>query len=182
MNCEDFEALLADVLGGELSGTDRSAFEKHANECERCRDEYDSLRLAVDRMRTLSGPRRVTINHGHNPKISGSAPGGMARGLRLLSKGVFRYAASVLIAFVAGYALHAGLMIGAATSERATLVQDDAQTFGHTSMTSSAHSATPTTLIRVDNRLKHALINAHERNPTRSDLAKCLMAVLASSG
>ena len=61
MNCEDVEMLLADALGDELADADRAAFEAHLAECERCRREYETTRAAVQSMRALPGPQRVTV-------------------------------------------------------------------------------------------------------------------------
>jgi anti-sigma factor RsiW len=39
MNCEEFEMLMADALGDELSPNDRPVFEAHLAECDCCRQE-----------------------------------------------------------------------------------------------------------------------------------------------
>ncbi len=77
MKCEDVEMLMADALGDELSSDDRSVFEFHLAECDRCRQEYETALRAVDTMRLLPGPRplrtgsihrRGDIGWGRNPR------------------------------------------------------------------------------------------------------------------
>ncbi len=198
MNCSDFETLMADALGNELSPADRPVFEAHLGECPKCREEYESSRRAVATMRELPGPARVTVRREGDrlviedkpPKyvsgkdsaarrgllgtvasiLVGSASRG--RGLQPAARGaLFRYAASVLIAFFAGYALHevaisdtpaAGLSGKPSVQDRPPPADDP-----------------NSTLPDYDRRhtLRGALVSAHARRPARSDLAKCLVAM-----
>ena len=171
MTCEDFETLMADALGNELSETDRPAFEAHLAECEKCRREYETASKTVVTMRQLPGPERITFRREGDRLIideKRAAGFGPRRGPDELTRatrrwgGVFRYAASILIAFTAGYALHAGLILSDA---RRPAPQSEEEIPG---------------LIRVGpsaGNLQQAFVNAHVRKPARSDLAKCLIAM-----
>lgn len=166
MNCEDFEPLLADALGDELSDADRAAFDAHLAECGRCRREYETTRAAVESLRALPGPRRVMVRReGDRLVIRGVSPGG-PRVPRWLTGAAFRYAASVLIAFAGGYALHAGLMIAE---------------FGSSSGDRGRAPVVAPTPAPGDS-FQEALLSVHERNPHFSDLAKCLIAMYRANG
>jgi len=161
MNCTDFEVLLADALGDELSVADRPAFEAHLAECEKCRREYETALRTVTTMRELSGPARVTVRREGDRLVIDDRPPHALRMPWWFRRGAFRYAASILIAFAAGYAVHAGLMMTEAGRpvDRVVAVGDGA---GDVTSTSS---------------LQQALVHTHVRNPARSDLAKCLIAM-----
>ena len=110
MKCQDFETLMADALGNELAPADQPTFEEHLAQCDTCRHEYATACETLATMRRLPGPEPVTLKHDGARLGIEDAPMGTRRPLR----GAFRYAASVLIAFTAGYALHAGLMVSGA--------------------------------------------------------------------
>ena len=169
MNCESFERLIADALGDELSPADRPAFDAHLGQCEPCRHDYKTARSAVETMRLLPGPQRVSIERKGNRLVIKDIRSATLRewfGARSTShrlkpavrwmRSVFRYAASVLIAFSAGYALHAGLMM--------------AQIGGPSESLSQIAEA-------PSRSLRGSLVKAHVRNPFRSGLAKCLIAM-----
>ena len=160
MNCEDFENLLADALGNELAATERPRFEAHLAECDRCRREYETSLRTIAAMRALPGPRQVHIERqGTRLILQDSAAPAPPR--RRLGGGMLRYAASVLIAFVSGYALHTGLMI-------AELGKDDSLIVRPPQVTSSDPSS---------ESLQNALVAAHQLDPGRSNLAKCMIAM-----
>lgn len=161
MNCTDFEVLLADALGDELSAVDRPVFEAHLAECEKCRREYETALRTVTTMRALPGPARATVRREGNRLVIDDRPSHAPRVPWWFRGGVFRYAASILIAFLAGYAVHAGLMMTEAERPADHLVQTD---------DSIEAPASPSSLQR-------ALVHTHVRNPARSDLAKCLIAM-----
>ena len=162
MNCENFEMLMADALGDELGEDDRAPFEAHRAACETCRREYESLKRTVDAMRTLAGPRKVRVQRDGERLViqpidsdalsvsHGSKP------VALQSSGLLRFAASILIAFTAGYAIHAGLMMA-----------DDAR---QEPLVNQVENVAPTSV-------RGSLISAHARNPSRSGLAKCLATI-----
>ena len=154
MKCEDFQMLLADALGGELSDADRPAFQTHLAQCARCRAEYESMSGAVRSLQALPEPRPVSVRRVGGRLILSESP---PRTLTLFSHGLLRYAASVLIAFTAGYALRAGLTPRDATSGTGVVQVADAGS--------------------KRDSLQVAIAGAHLRNPGRSDLAKCLMAM-----
>jgi len=174
MNCEEFEPLLADALGDELSPTDRVAFEEHVARCDACRGEYESARRTLSELRSLPAPRRVSTNDIATVLVPGttlplrtrksgterSTPSHPAPHRSVIR--VLRYAASLLIAFTAGYALHAGLTLSAnfppspIASERAR--SGDGVYNVHT--------------------LEAAFTRVHLQKPARSDLAKAMIAMV----
>jgi anti-sigma factor RsiW len=166
MDCNKFDMLMADAWGGELTEADRPAFEAHLAKCERCRREYETGLTALSAMRSLAGPRQVRVERRgsrlilHDPTVpTRRAPG-------LLRRGLLRYAASVLIAFTAGYALHAGLMVsGLPAKERPVPTHQVAET-GESS----------------DESLEKAILTAHRRNAGRTNLAKCMIALFPPKG
>ncbi len=161
MNCKDFEMLMADALGDELAAADRPTFDAHLAECDTCRHDYETARKAIAEMRTLPGPERVTVRREGDRLVIQGAPAGPPRKRWWLTSGVFRYAAGLLIAFTAGYGLHAGLMVR-------ELVRPG---------TAGSGGAPAPVISARDDNLQAALVSAHQKNPTRSDLAKCLIAM-----
>ena len=177
MKCEDFEQLLADALGDELAEADRAAFEAHLAECDTCRHEYKSNAAAVQALKGMGGPQEVRVRReGERLIIEGpetlsavdAAQGTIetvgpshGRTERRMSA-LFRYAASLLIAFVGGYALHAGLMLSTA--------DHPGQNGPGTPLV--AQTETPT--------FQAELLRAHQRNPAGSGLSKCMMVLLSA--
>jgi predicted anti-sigma-YlaC factor YlaD len=94
MKCSEFERLLADALGDEMSHSDRLVFEEHVCSCDRCRKDYESARVTLGRLRALSVAESGTVD------VSAIRASGVARRASFL-----RYAASILVAFAAGYAV-----------------------------------------------------------------------------
>lgn len=154
MNCEDFQLLLADALGGELSDTQRPAFETHIAQCSPCRREYESMRETVCSLLSLPVAQQVSVRRvGGRLILSESSRGTMTA----FSYGLLRYAAGLMIAFTAGYAL------------RAILTPREVASHDGVVQVVSAGSKRGT--------LQGAIAGAHLRNPARSDLAKCLSAM-----
>ena len=176
MTCEDLEMLMADAAAGELSEADRPTFEAHLAECAKCRLELDSLQRSLEQMRLLPSPSKAGDIPDRRAKMIFAPPSaatgrwadrsiekpsshpGSPRGLRPLGGGktalrLFRYAASVLLAFAAGYGVHAGLMMGGSGSGEHRVGQIETVT------------------------LTQALVSTHRQNPSRSDLANCLAAM-----
>lgn len=161
MSCADTELLMADAWGGELSEADRPVFEAHLATCARCRREYRSGLAAVATMRTLPGPEPVTVQReGDRLVIYGGSP----RRSAPWGRGVLRYAAGLLIAFVAGYGFHGGLP--AMDAGRSV---DEAQPAIRAVGESTSGGS-----------LEGALVRTHARRPSRSGLAKCLIAMSAA--
>jgi anti-sigma factor RsiW len=161
MNCENCELFMADAIGDELDPSQRASFSAHLAQCPKCREEYESAMRAVKTMRELPGPRHVAVRREGDRLVILGQPTARFRLGRLFTGGVFRYAASVLIAFAAGYALHAGWMATdtprrVETLRRETSEQKELETGGD---------------------LQGALAYAHNRSPSSSHLAKALMAV-----
>ena len=179
MNCEDFDMLMADALGDELSPDDRPSFEAHLASCDRCRGEYESASDVIASLRSIPGPERVVVRREGDRLIIqdrvvhvSSTAIQEAKTLRQRSArwspfarptvgGVMRYAASLLLAFTSGYGLHAGLIVfGSPDGGVVTTIVADG----------SAHAIESASL-------EGAMRKTHTRKPTRSGLAKCLIAM-----
>lgn len=178
MKCTDVDELLADAWGHELTGDRLAEFDAHLRECESCRRQFEEGAKALEAMRSLSGPPAATAwREGDRPAFEFRVPSPGARPRRQASH-LLRLAASVLIAFTAGYGLHAGLMMRdaatAASSEQipGLIGQEPQQTAGG----SHPNDADP---IDSDNRetLRTALASAYARRGSRSHLATCLIAM-----
>ena len=103
MDCKTFESKLADAIGEELGEADRAAFASHAAGCERCGREYHSLAATMHLVRNRIG----AVESSTNRHIGGAARSRWA---------IFRYAALIALAFVAGYGLRGSGAAPAATS------------------------------------------------------------------
>jgi len=158
MNCEDFQMLLADTLGDELSDAQRPGFEAHVARCSKCRLEYESMSGTVRSLRSLPEPQPIRVRRvGRRLILSESSH----RAMTSLSFGLLKYAAGLMVAFTAGYALRAGLA-----------PRDAAPGGGAVIHLADAGPKRGT--------LQVAIAGAHLRNPARSDLAKCLSAMYDS--
>jgi len=153
MKCEDFGMLLPDAVGEELSEGDRADFERHLAECTTCRREHESLRATVSEARSLPLPRHVSVQRIGDRLILSESPMDRRTYGRSWLPSAFRYAASILLAFAAGYALH-----GTSSRRGVNPLSDD---------------GSPGKTVQV------AFANAHLRNPQSSDLTKGMMAVWA---
>ena len=161
MDCKDFEALLADAVGGELADADRPMFENHLASCAQCRRQYESLIGTVNVMQTLPTPMDVTVTRRGAQLIITEARTPTSNRRAWFSRGLLRYAASVLLAFIAGYALHAG--VGSTPGGP----QPETQARIH------EVSSSPKTRGTV----RTALVDAYRRNPQASTLAHCMAAL-----
>jgi anti-sigma factor RsiW len=177
MNCERFESLLADALGEELSAANRPAFEEHVRACERCRREYESASAALAAMRSLPAPPVATVGVAKN----GNAQAGFGRSATkpyvLRWSALLRYAAAIVIAFGAGYLYRAEQPLLTATpgvGPAATVGSIDVHGVrGAPSNRELLAHASPRSF-------EAALAGAHLQNPSRSDLAKCMIAMFAT--
>jgi len=174
MSCEEFESLLADALGDELSPEDRPRFEEHLASCTRCRREYETSREAVTNMRDLPGPQRVSVRREGDRLViqdavdSNAGPRGLPTSRVRVPpaaqwrSGIYRYAASVLIAFTAGYIAHAALGVQEAVTPIHPKIVE-----------------LPPEQIEVDEpqSLQGAIASTYTRSRGRSDLAKALIAM-----
>jgi anti-sigma factor RsiW len=163
MNCETFVQHLAEALGGELSAADRPAFFAHLEKCAHCRREYESMQATMERIRSLAGPVIATAD-ADSRRISTAKPIGVWR-RRVRTWSLHRQAAGILLAFIAGYALHAGLTL-----------RDNVVNARRTSAPSGFVDGTT-----KSPNLQEALFRAHTVNPDRPDLAKCMSVLFSRS-
>lgn len=92
--CETYEPMIADALGGELSANDRPAFDAHLSACDRCRRDYESSANTLRNLRSnLSVPQPSRMTATVLQRTS-------ARDSR---NTILRYAAAIALAFTAGY-------------------------------------------------------------------------------
>ncbi len=169
MNCDTFATLMADALGQELSPGDKPAFDNHLASCEACRRLYEAHRGTLDVLRSLPEPERIGVERIgerlilHDPRASSRHKTPYGRLRRWLPSGAVRYAASLLFAFTAGYALHIGVMM-----------QDAAPPAAPIDTVAKAEPDRET--------VQAALVTAHRRNPKRTNLAKAMAALTRSGG
>ena len=166
MDCDRFELMLAGALGDELSPDDRAAFDNHLEACTRCRSEYESLRGVTVSLRALSAPPSVRIAREQDGVyLEDGASSRTQSSADRLWRGPVRMAASILLAFVSGYAVHAALMMGGASAPPANPI-------AHLTREPAANTTT----------LRSALVAAHERSPHQPALANCFAAMFRDSG
>ncbi len=168
MNHEQFELLMADALGDDLSGEDRAAFETALAAHADWKQEYETAQRTLGCLAELGAPKRVVARREGDaliiePRTTKTVAPQPVRGAR-------RYAAAVLIAFTAGYALHATLVLQEGVRPTDTIVK----TTSPESDDQHAVVARPTS-----GTFEAALVKTHARKPSRSTLAKCLIAVAA---
>jgi len=159
MNCNDARGLMADALGGELSEADRSAFDSHCEACRQCRRDYETAALALDAMRSLPAPQHVQLRHKGRAFVA-ERPAVFSQ-LRRRATGwsLWRHAASVLVAFSAGVAVHAGWVAVRADRPASSDLQ----------------------AVRREGGFDRALVAAHSHNPRSSDLTKCMAALFPTN-
>ncbi len=178
MNCEQFENSLPDALGGELSADQRAEFDKHVRVCERCRREFESTSAALSAIRSLPAPPVEAMAIGRDRFVTEAEFAPRTSGGPILQlHPLLRYAAVIAIAFVAGYVVRAGLtpsissrevVPGSAVESRPGV---DAPEFPRiTERFASAHSGS----------FEAAFAGAHLKNPSGSDLAKCMVAMFSN--
>ena len=175
MNCKDFESLMADALGGELAARDRPAFDAHLKTCERCRSDLESALAALERMRSLPGPDpAVELRSAAERPSPRRPPAPVPNATHWQLGGLLRYAASVLIAFAAGYVVHPLADSASPSSTPERIVERDPEAEVSGARVPGQGSGLPVTLGRS---FEAALAGAHRRSPSSSDLTKCLIAM-----
>ena len=178
MNCEQFEYLLADALGGELSSVQRAGFDGHVRDCARCRREFESASAAISAMRSLPGPPVATAGFAQDrfDSMVGIASSETRR-YAALWRPVLRYAAAIAIAFVAGYVVRAGLAPSILTpGVKPETFAETSQEFREPKLPGVRE-----TLAQARPRsFEAAFAGAHLRDPSRSDLAKCMVAMFGT--
>lgn len=170
MTCREYEGLMIDALGDELSEEDRARFEEHLSQCADCRAEYSSLRETVGDMRALPAGGEF-IREGVGLEMTGGAGEDQGRRLRAarISSArttprlapLLRYAAAVLFAFGAGY------MVGGGSGRSS----------GDSMMNGRPGLVVDAQVMPRHGTFQAAVAEIHARNPSKSGLAKCLTAM-----
>lgn len=172
MNCDQFEQMLPDALGSELGDADREAFDAHRAGCPACAREYDGLATTVRSVRRTAEVPPVSARRiGSRLVLEQGAHGAaaVAAGHSTPWRAAFRYAAAILMAFVAGYAASDRLRGGSPAAPRIADV-----TPSQAPAESGASAGSGATF-------ESALAAVHQQDPTAPGLAKCVRALLGSA-
>ena len=170
MNHEQFELLMADALGDELSGEDRAAFEAALAAHADWRQEYETAQRTLECLAELGAPKRVVARREGDALVIEPTTSTTKTRAPLPMRGSWRYAAAVLIAFTAGYALHATLVLQEGVRPKESIVDT----------TPPGSDDQPDVVAQpTSGTFQAALFKTHARKPSRSTLAKCLIAVAA---
>lgn len=167
IQCREIEDLLADALGGELTQAGRAEFDAHIATCSACQEEFRRSQEALEIMRSLPGPMDAQVREfGRAWTIDpAQVSAAMVHGKGGRWRGLLRYAASILIAFTAGYGMHSGFMLWDS---------------GDTQQTPAVapHAAPGPT---VSDTLESALRAARRRGSGQPRLAMCVSALMQST-
>lgn len=165
MNCNDFELLMADALEGELSSTDQRRLDEHLARCRECSVQFDAAKRSLKALQSMPEPdmdrcdqtdvakslRVAAVREIARPKTTRNALAAL------------RYAAVIALAFSGGYFWR-------------NLPEAHLPT--NTAPTSRVIAPADSLLGQYDDHsLMGALAAAHFRNPTQSNLAKCMAAM-----
>ena len=118
MNCQQLEPHLPDLLGGELSPELGLACAAHLADCSGCRARVEALQNVQALLRdAATGAERFPLRAiGGISQSARTAPSSIARPMFV----VLRYAAVIVLAFLAGFATRApGKPVGGATGTSA---------------------------------------------------------------
>jgi len=174
MTCDQFQNLLPDALGDEMSTADQAAFDAHLRACDACRREHAELARTLTDLRGVARTPAVQAHREGDRLVIDLVAGASApHGAREAGpwRSALRYAAVILLAFAAGYTTSRG---GLRT------VPSKAGDSGH-SIAQTDAPVTPSTARPMVATFESALIEAHERNPGATDLAKCMRALLGTT-
>ena len=171
MNCEDFSKLLPDALGDELDLQTRMSFEGHLHTCATCREEYESLCGTVAALRAVPDEPNIqvlrqgdvlTIQYqaqtAESPRDHAAGPASSVLGKR--RQPLWQLAASVILAFLVGYAVRGGGGEG--------LPSEPVPFDGAPQVSASAQAGLS---------FQRELVQTHLRKPGSSGLAKCFVAL-----
>lgn len=166
MNCTDFEPLMADALEGELSSVDQRRLDEHLDRCRECSVQFDEAKRSLRALRSMP-----------EPDMDRCAQADLAKSLRVnavreiarpksarYALAALRYAAVITMAFTGGYFwrnLPEAHLPSNTASRPPIVVSTDDSLLGRYD----------------DHSLIGALAAAHFRNPTQSNLAKCMAAM-----
>ena len=178
MNCEQFEDLLADALGGELSSVKRAGFDGHVRDCARCRREFESASAAISAMRSLPGPpvEAAAVGRDRLASAAESAPW-MNREPNFRLPPILRYAAVIALAFIAGYVVRASMTRAISTRD----IHPDSLVESRSRVeTPESPRITDRFALAHPQSFEAAFAGAHLRDPSRSDLAKCMVAMFGT--
>ncbi len=160
MNCERFLDRLAEALGDELSPTMQTEFDTHVASCARCHREYQSMQDTMSTLRQLPPAPEVSIR-----RLDDSLVFGLSTDLRRLARfrpsAMLRYAAVILLAFLAGFATRRGPEIAPGGPHVKEEISVPGQPPG----------------VDGDDTFRTALACAHRQNPSSTRLTKLLVAL-----
>lgn len=163
MKCHEIQELIADALGNEIAGENQTVLDRHLAECGDCRREFERAQVSLRAMRSLAEPPSVAVMRTGGQLVIGTNVESRVRtGVRVFSW--MRFAACILIAFVAGYL--------AATNEANT---DDLRAVA------PVHRGPTICLAAPGASLESAIASVHQRHPNESPLTKCLLAMATSN-
>ncbi|MCO6435544.1 MAG: hypothetical protein J5J06_00475 [Phycisphaerae bacterium] len=161
-DCEYFVERMADALGSGTPATPDPELAMHLQTCADCRKTWDEALHGLRLLRELPEPVGLEIRAEEDRVFIFRSSSAAAPGTRYGS--ILRYAAAILLAFLAGFAARSwlpGSLSEAGNRSAPQLVRDDQP------------RAAPVSV-------ETALVRAHQRNPGSSDLAKLLIAVSPS--
>lgn len=175
MNCREFESLLADKLGNELSNDDRTEFESHVAACAACRAEFEAHRATLERLRrSVPGPTRATMKQeGGRVLITTHNDSGNREKAGLRFPGtLLRYAAVILFSFAAGYLARSIDVDPTSNPEHDTVLVESRDQSNATRPTGEKGGM-------ESDSIRQAVLVAHRNNPTRSNAGKFIAAMFA---
>jgi len=184
MTDQAFESLLANAVGGELTGPDKIRFEQLIEQSPELRREYESALATVAALKRLPGPTALHTEEAEsvlakiresqhvdaNTRIDPRTRIGPKTHIDPRTEwhpksqwSIFRYAASVLIAFACGYGMHAYLMMQVARPASAPTV---------------LASAGPGSAVAKSTTLEAAIVDVYRSRPRQPALVTCMAAML----
>lgn len=158
MNCNEYQQLIADAVGGEISPADSAALDKHLSTCTTCQAEFANARSVLRTMRSLSAPPSIAVFRSGEQLIIQPTSAPVSRRLQRANMWL-RYAACILFAFIAGYFVAAG------------------RTSATTPPIVVQKPVIPAKKNTASDSLESAIASVHKQHPNESPLTKCLLAM-----
>lgn len=164
MSCSDFQELISDALGNEISDADRATLDRHLATCTACRTEFQRSCASLAALRAFGPPPEVTIlRNGDRLTMEPLRKTRLRRAA--VSRQWLRYAACIVFAFIAGYFVAAGRE-SAGLLKHGHLVHQESPSPSQRDLTRPAGTT-----------LEAAIAAVHLQHPDESPLTKCLLAL-----